>query len=335
MVNFDPTTGKWTDSSGGEHDSRNQAQRWETNIGGGGGGNFSNAAAGVAMNILFYLIIGFAVIVFVVDNIWYGLILGAVYVVGWFARRYAKYSMKNAFARFGVRVLTWLVFIIAAYGCLYNKNMKIDPAITAVATINEDVEIRKATPLLKTIKGKLKEGDQVTVLGITRNKKSLKVQTTTPKGKVISGLVPRGYADGVVTAFHRSFAQRVWNGEFKDRLFFLDVGTYESDKGDEYLLAMSKAGRIQIKELNSSGKERHTAWAIDEKFIKAEPFVEIDGIPYCYKMILTLDDDMDWYAKNEMTPPPPELIETLQGEYVITSNKTFVGNGRTWTLRKN
>jgi len=336
MANQDPMTGKWTGDGGGSYDSAYEADAASRVRKGSGGSNFQSEMASGGFKVLIYLAVFMAGILFLASNVISFLILAGIFIAGILIRKMVKRA--GWYIRFPVWLITWAMFIVSIY-CVYQYRQMIeDPVISAFTTVTKDAEIekqRKITDISAAVIGQVKTGTRVRVWGATRNKRYLIIETANDEGKTINGFLRSSYAEPVATTYILPFKERSFQTAVI-RPHFLRDGTYESNTGTEYTFQYfveKKSNPIRL--TRASDK---TWWDPVVNFIKVEQPIEINGSFYNYKMEFsypTREEYTKEYSERYVEAYPYEALpSTFSGEYVITSNTSFIGpNGRTWNLK--
>jgi hypothetical protein len=312
--------------------------------------NFQEAVADGAAKV-FGPIIGVVVVIFfVASNILNFLILLGAFIGGKILRMIV--GGMPWFIRFPVWLATWVLFIGSIFYVVNSGKLVEDPVINAYTTVDNDGEnaaiesINKITGLAKDI-GTLEPGTQVRVLGVTRNQKYLVIETTDDNGKTTKGYLWKRSAEPVDATYTLSFWKRLDGFKLKKVPYFLKGGFYVSDQVPDYYFSCSNGNDgdtfsfFPVKRTD----DNYTNSGLDEKIIKADPPVEIDGSFYNYKLEFSLGWTEEEYKKafnkayadrKQEPPAMPKYIpvpERFLGEYVITSSTSLVGPGGVkWAL---
>nr|AGS54130.1 hypothetical protein [uncultured bacterium contig00021] len=200
-----------------------------------------------------------------------------------------------------------------------------------------------------TIIGTLEPEKKARLLGVTRNQNYLVIETTDNKGKTIKGYIA-DYDGSIVKTYTLSFWKRFGDFRFKIIPYFLKAGRYTSEQEPDYYFTASngkKRDSLHLWITNRTDERIMQDWSADD-LIKAEPPIEINGSFYNYKFVFYeeteeeylnyIKDEYRAYYKNLTIEEIKEKVVKfvpvpLPGEYVITSNTSFVGpGGVTWTM---
>jgi len=343
MANYNPGTGKWENSSGGDFDSRHKAQAWESVSKKNSGGGFEGvaAAAGGSMFTLFaivgivlYLLITFFLVVIYAVLFW----LISIPVFKSFKKRNMnEQKYKRA------KIIRWacvvLLLVYGGYNWYYSK--PINQTFAPVVTMSE---IQKETPLAKQKrdiktwdikfirlpKGEiiktLTPGENVKILGVKGDGTVCKVETEDGTVGFISpealdldmNIIPPKQVSALLRAIGWQFTE--------PRVTLFKPGRYKTANSDieieigKHELDKSGKGKGDIKVYDKPGEKKgYNYTRMRFTIAKNKPPAEINGIMYNYSIIF-LEESRTSDGKAIYIPV---TSGDFAGEFVVTSNYSF------------
>ncbi|MDR2965883.1 MAG: hypothetical protein LBU88_08915 [Treponema sp.] len=309
--------------------------------------NIGNIMAEIgAIGLIFVLSI-LAVIVFLASNIFYIIVLSIILIAGTVINKGLKLQGKSLLIRLPVKLLTLILVLAGLIWIIWDKSHGIVPAIRGNAIVESENSAFRYLFSIDDMVADLKQGDTVSILGVSRNGKYFKIKTQSGDVGYTHASYMQDYKDYV---FHKQgFWDRMMEFSFSPREYPLIPGRYESSKGDLVLIldrAKEKHFEVYIiDESNTSGREIRRGISylyIDKsdtenwreggavffslKINKNKSPVEFNGGLYNYTISIDL--------KNTSFRNEPEVVPFLHylGDYVITSNSSFVKEGIEWKL---
>jgi hypothetical protein len=336
MVNQDPVTGKWSDGKGGYFDSKVEAQH-RTQAGSGGGGGFEEQAGNAMLTIgMIGAVVGI-VIYLIIVSFKYLVLLGII----WFIRRIIKKRLtkKNAdpkeFKK--LKIGTWIAIGLVCLLALVDRHNakpenKLYPTIATTATISDYAE--KQGKILTIQKDRiLQTNEKVKLLGATGDGLKYKIETSDGIVDFVGWFNIIEQNIQLITS--ESEIWRAMNWKFSDAFpGLLTNGNYfVGNNQNTYIsiplirfadnsLSGSKGARYAYYHNNSKTDEKVFA---SVSIYKNDPPLEVNGIAYNYS--LKIENARKRQKKKDGTFEYTDLgeVKGFTGEYVVTSNYSFVG----------
>jgi len=326
---YDEKTNKYRAYDGSSHKSQAAADKHDDS-------SFTSQAGFGAAKVLVLILLFLAAVVFLASNIVYIIILGAIYAGRIYAVNKLREYRKPLIIRMLFSLVTLAILVGGFYLSYHDRIFGVVPVIRSDASIETQAMVFRSTFSRDTQIATVEPGDEVEILGVTKNHSYFRIKTSDGITGFTSAANIQNSEDYLF--FKRGFWRRMMEFDLAARERPLIPGMYESSRGDLALvMEQANSSRFKPRVFNEDPTIERTSFlyvygenegSVEFHFRvrRNRTPVELNGARFNYSINIEMRDRKRIDA--------PEVVPFLHylGDYTITSRRTFVRDDIVWTL---